>query len=199
MHKNGLIIFIRNPELGKVKTRLAKAVGDHKALEIYKALLIHTKDVAQSVECERFLFYTNSISEKDNWSSENFNKNVQVGNELGIRMSNAFQTLFDEGIEKVIIVGSDIAKLSTKIIEDAFSKLKTSDYVMGKALDGGYYLLGMKKPSPFLFEDIEWSTPNVGQETINKIKMNGKSISFVETLSDIDYIKDWEKWGWKLG
>jgi len=198
-YKKGLIIFIRNPELGKVKTRLAKSVGDLRALEIYTALLNYTRKIVQSTDCERFLFYADQITLNDNWSSVDFKKKVQVGNELGIRMSNAFQTLFDEGIEKAIIVGSDIAQLSSEIIEDAFLKLDHSDYVMGKALDGGYYLLGMKKPSPFLFQNIEWSTPNVAKETINKIiSKKNSTVAFVDILSDIDYIEDWEKYGWDL-
>ena len=195
---NGLIIFIRNPEKGKVKTRLAKSVGDEEALKIYKSLLNHTKEVVEAVDCKRFLFYSERIYENDGWSNQKFVKHIQKGQELGIRMENAFQTLFDEGVQKAIIVGSDIAELSTDIIDDAFEQLDQSDAVMGKALDGGYYLLGMKRPMPTLFRDMVWSTSKVGLETEKRIHQLGYSLSFVKTLSDIDHIEDWEQWGWEV-
>ncbi len=200
MKKNerGLIVFIRNPEKGKVKTRLANSVGDDQALKIYKSLLNHTRKVVEAVDCKRFLFYSVRIHEKDGWSDNHFDKYLQKGDELGIRMQNAFKTLFDNGIEKAVIVGSDIARLSPEIIENAFQSLDKTDFVMGKALDGGYYLLGMKSPTPSLFKNMVWSTSKVAEETIHRIHQLGKCVSLVESLSDIDFIEDWEQWGWEV-
>ena len=100
--------------------------------------------------------------------------------------------------DTAIIVGSDIAQIDTSIIEHAFAALSSHDYVIGPALDGGYYLLGMKRPSPELFRDMEWSTNQVAKITQERILETGGTVAFAPTLSDIDYADDWEKHGWEI-
>jgi len=195
--ERALIIFIRNPELGKVKTRLANGVGQQRALEIYKALLAHTREVALQVESLRLLFYSQNIQESDEWPSESFTKLQQEGNGLGERMENAFRSALSRA-EKAVIVGSDIAQIQPKILEDAFRALEESDYVIGPALDGGYYLLGMKQESPALFRGMEWSTPAVFEHTVKRIEAAGYNYALADTLSDIDYAEDWQEYGWEL-
>ena len=151
-----LIIFIKNPEKGKVKTRLAKTVGDDKALQIYLALMEHTRAIALSVEAQRYLFYSQSIGEQDDWSDQQFIKKIQASGDLGQRMEQAFSKALAEN-EKVLIIGSDCASLIATIVEQAFVALDDHDYVLGPAMDGGYYLLGMKKPSAFLFDQMPWN------------------------------------------
>ncbi len=198
MLSSALIIFIRNPELGKVKTRLAKSVGAEKALEIYKALLQHTRETVLQLDVNRLLFYVEEVNHKDKWSDEKFIKIVQEGDGLGDRMHNAFVTALQQ-YDKVVIVGSDIPQINPQILEEAFEKLDTKDFVIGPAMDGGYYLLGMKSPTPELFFDMEWSTPDVFNQTVDRIQKSGKSWHEVATLSDIDYVEDWEKYGWESG
>ena len=94
--KKALIIFVRNPELGKVKTRLAKSVGDEKALEIYKDLLRHTHEITLDVACDKFIFYADAINTTDIWENNLFNKELQIGNDLGQKMNNAFLKLFQK-------------------------------------------------------------------------------------------------------
>lgn len=197
MTKPALILFIRNPELGKVKTRLARDVGQDKALAIYKALLTHTRDTALAVDAQRLLFYSQAIPESDDWPSPAFTKFLQRGDDLGERMQLAFAQALEQA-DKAVIVGSDIAQITAEIISEAFQALEENDYVIGPALDGGYYLLGMKQPTPELFQNMEWSTPDVCQTTLDRISSLGRSYHKVTTLSDIDYAEDWERHGWSL-
>lgn len=192
--KIGVIVFTKNPELGKVKTRLAATVGDEKALEIYLELLEHTRNVLLSVDVNRYTFYSDFIDHSDNWSSQQFSKHLQEGEDLGIRMCNAFETIFKE-CSQVLIIGSDCAQLKPIHIENAIEELKLSNLVLGPSLDGGYYLLGMDDFYPSLFENIEWSTGEVLNKTISIAKNLNLQASQIEPLSDIDYIEDWEKHG----
>ena len=116
MNKNLLLIFTRNPELGKVKTRLAKTVGNETALEIYKYLLQKTRDISLQVSSDREVYYSVKIRSNDIWDSKNYQKNQQVGEDLGIRMQNAFKNGFDAGYKKVVIIGSDLYDLTSENI-----------------------------------------------------------------------------------
>ena len=194
--KNALIIFIKNIEKGKVKTRLAATVGDDKALQIYQALLGHTRKVASEVGAIRYLFYSSHL-EKDEWPEKDFEKHVQTGDDLGIRMANGFKKVFEKN-KNVVIIGSDCASLNSNILKRAFTLLTKTDFVVGPAQDGGYYLLGMNEYEPSVFENIEWSTESVFSKTIENIELLNKKYALLPVLSDIDYEEDWLKYGWKL-
>ena len=195
--KNALIIFIKNPEKGKVKTRLAKEVGADKALAIYRALLAHTRKIALAVPTQRFLFYSEYIDEKDGWSDKDFIKLLQIDANLGAKMANAFQQVLAQ-YKKAVIIGSDCASLTPEIVQKAFDKLETFPFVIGPAMDGGYYLLGMKKFRPEIFEQIEWSTASVLSSTIQRIESLEKKYYLLPELSDIDHKADWDKFGWTI-
>lgn len=188
MSKNALIVFTRNPELGKCKTRLAKVIGDKNALEVYKHLLQHTANVSLNVEASRYVFYSETINKNDFWNNNHFYKKLQNGNNLGERMQNAFEELFKLNYEKVIIIGSDLLDLNKTIIENAFKKLDNHDFTIGPAKDGGYYLLGMKKSHPSVFDIKDWGTKTVYKQTISKLIDN--SVYVLEILNDIDYVED---------
>lgn len=195
--ERALIIFVRNPEKGKVKTRLAKTLGEDQALAIYKALLAKTRAVAEGVDALRLLFYSVQVRDNDGWPDSKFEKRQQQGNDLGERMAHAFEVALQRA-ESAIIVGSDIAQIDTSIIEQGFAALSRHDYAIGPALDGGYYLLGMKRHSPELFRDMEWSTDQVAKITQERILEGGGTIGYAPTLSDIDYAEDWDKYGWEI-
>lgn len=192
--KRCLLIFVRRPELGKVKTRLAAEVGDQKALDIYKRLLAHTQEVSQKVDCVRHLWYVDQIVQDDSWSTDHFRKYVQVEGDLGARMKAAFAEALKDH-DQVIIVGSDCPQLSEEIVEQAFDSLSQSDTVIGPTFDGGYYLLGMKDLHADLFDDMKWSVDDVC--TVTKQRINNLSLTVTELprLSDIDYKEDWDKYG----
>lgn len=187
-----LLIFVKNPELGKVKTRLAKSIGDEEALQIYKYLLKYTHDVSKSLEVSRTVFYSNFIDENDIWEADQFSKHVQVPGDLGEKMKSAFNVAFENKLsERVVIIGSDCAELTRNDLVSAFEALELHDVVLGPAADGGYYLLGLKSFHPSLFDEINWSTSSVLNSTIEKAQKATLSIHLLRTLNDVDTIEDW--------
>jgi len=188
--ENLIITFTRNPELGKVKSRLAKSIGEVSALEIYKFLLEHTKNVLLKLDCDKAVYYSVKIRDNDIWDSKTFSKHQQIGNDLGERMQNAFANGFNKGYKKIIIVGSDLYDLNSEIINTAFNTLDKHDNVIGPAEDGGYYLLGMKTLHPSVFNIKNWGTETVYKQTISKL--NNNSVYVLDTLNDIDYVEDLE-------
>jgi len=127
----------------------------------------------------------------DDWSV-GFQKQIQSEGDLGKRMEAAFETVLEKE-SMAVIIGSDCPELSSELIEEAFKKLEIADIVIGPTHDGGYYLLGMKSPSGFLFENMEWSIDTVYQETINRIRSKSLLYTVLSTLSDLDNIHDLEK------
>lgn len=191
MSKNLLLIFTRNPELGKVKTRLAKTIGEKKALEIYKFLLNHTKKVTKNIACDKAVYYSVKVRKNDIWDASTYQKKQQLGEDLGIRMKHAFQDSFAAGYEKVLIVGSDLIDLSEDIIEKGFIQLASNDVVIGPAKDGGYYLLGVKSLPPNIFENKTWGTATVREDTLNDLK--DKKVHLLNELNDADIFEDIEE------
>lgn len=191
MSKNLLLIFTRNPELGKAKTRLAKTIGDEKALEIYTLLLQKTREITQNLSCDKAVYYSVKIRENDNWDKTIYQKHQQQGENLGVRMQNAFLNAFKAGYEKVMIIGSDLYDLTPNHINTAFEKLNHNDVVIGPAEDGGYYLLGLKTNHPSIFKNKEWGTESVRKDTLSNLK--NKNIFLLEELNDIDVYDDLKK------
>lgn len=189
--QKSLIIFVRKPEAGKVKTRLASQVGNEKALEVYIKLLQHTQQICHNVNADKYLFGTEL---EDDVSWDGFFQARQRGDDLGNRMMNAFNYLFEKNYEKVVIIGSDCPLLTAEIIEEAFNKLDETDIVIGPAEDGGYYLLGMKKLVPALFRNIQWSSATVFSDTIRILQSLSLTYFLLPELSDIDTEEDWLKY-----
>ena len=191
--KNTLLIFIRNPQLGKVKTRLARTLGDAEALRIYHILLSKTRAAALDCQAERCLWYSDFVDENDDWRPFAFQKRIQHPGDLGERMEAAFQMAFEAGAQKVVIIGSDCPELSGVVLQQAFDLLDSVDFVLGPVPDGGYYLLGMKALEPSVFYGIEWSTETVRAKTLEKIAALGKSFAQLPMLSDVDTEEDWRQ------
>jgi len=186
--KNLLLIFTRNPELGKCKTRLAAIVGKESALDIYKFLLKHTAELTQDVNAAKQVWYSEEIWEDDIWDTAHFDKRLQHGNDLGVRMANAFQEGFLSKFKRIVVIGSDMYDLSTEDIENAFEALKTHDFVIGPAEDGGYYLLGMNSFKATIFQNKTWGTKTVLQDTLNDLK--NENLMLLETRNDVDLYED---------
>ncbi len=197
---NALIIFIKNPVKGKVKTRLARTIGNESALDIYLQLLAMTRLLAENFKtAKRYVFYSDYIDTDDDWSNTIFEKKLQIGNDLGERMYNAFDEISKQN-QKVIIIGSDCPDITNEILQTGFEALDTHNYVLGPSLDGGYYLLGSStdfedfNKHQFLFENMIWSTDKVFPETENRIKKMKKKLLLLPTLNDIDDEEDWREW-----
>lgn len=196
-NSDALIIFTKNPELGKVKTRLAATTSNEYALKVYKELLRHTREIALAVKVNRNLFYSNEINNEDDWSNADFNKLLQYNGGLGERMQYAFEESFKHH-KKVVIIGSDCASLTPAIVEEAFAKLDEYPFVIGPTFDGGYYLLGMNSYEPHVFAEVEWSTESVFPTTLERFSELKKQHFELKTLSDIDFEEDWKKYGWEV-
>ncbi|WP_244534033.1 TIGR04282 family arsenosugar biosynthesis glycosyltransferase [Maribacter aquivivus] len=185
---NLLLIFTRNPEIGKGKRRLAATVGDQAAFDIYKFLLDHTVAITKNLYAEKEVYYSEEIWENDIWDNQKFGKKIQVGEDLGVRMANAFQEGFQNEYQKIIIIGSDMLDLSQEDLENAFKSLEKNDFVVGPAEDGGYYLLGMKQFMPALFKNKAWGTETVLKDTLADLE--NKTTALLETKNDVDYYED---------
>lgn len=188
MEKQLVIVFVKNMQLGKVKTRLAKSIGDEQTFEVYKALVAITeRETAKLEQCDVHIYFSDSISE-DLWPGKS--KFVQQGADLGARMKQAFAHSFSLGYQKVIGVGSDLPDLNAIIIAQGFSLLEQSDTVFGPAEDGGYYLIGMKKMHDCIFENKPWSTENLLDLTLQELTSLKISTALLPVLNDIDTIDD---------
>lgn len=190
--KRDLIIFVKNPVMGKAKTRLAASIGDVAALEVYRQLLAYTKHVVQKLDALKTVWYSSHVEKEDIWTKGGFNKKVQTGDDLGQKMKNAFEATFaQEKSDAVVIIGSDCAELEGRHVSEAFDALESNDIVLGPAKDGGYYLLGMRVFVPELFESIAWSTSTVAEQTLSAVKEKNLSYMILDELNDVDTVKDY--------
>jgi hypothetical protein len=190
MNKEAIIIFLKYPEIGRSKTRLAATIGNKNALKVYKELLSHTNLITKSLNCDKFLFYDKVSSSKMPWGDDIYQIAYQKETDLGGRMEDAFEQLFFKGYESILIIGSDCYELDQNVIENGFEKLKIKNVVIGPAKDGGYYLLGLNKMVKSLFSDVAWSTENVYSETVKILNSLNIEHETTPTLSDIDVFED---------
>jgi rSAM/selenodomain-associated transferase 1 len=188
-HPDALVIFVKNLVYGNVKTRLAATIGKEGAYAIYASLVWHTRSVTQNIQGDKFVYYSDEVEDDDAWD-DRFYKKIQHGTGLGERMMNALKDMFAEGYKNVVIIGSDCPALKEQIISNAFQQLESNDVVIGPAFDGGYYLVGMKELYPYLFEKMEWSTPEVFETTITRCKSLDLNFAILPRLHDIDEEKD---------
>lgn len=187
--QKGLIIFLRNPVSGKVKTRLAAGVGADAALQIYRKLVAHTLKAAAQSGARVYLFYDESLPEIARRTPD-VEYRLQEGKDLGARMYHAFQSLQVDGCDQSVIIGSDCPEITGDHIRRAFDSLREYDSVVGPADDGGYYLLGLTSPHPSLFTGKNWSTESVLEDTLADIRLLGWSFTTLPTLTDIDTVDD---------
>jgi rSAM/selenodomain-associated transferase 1/rSAM/selenodomain-associated transferase 2 len=194
---DSIIIFVRYPRKGQVKTRLAETTSSDFAINFYKLCAENLiRNIKKVPSVNRFVFYSNKNEKTEtiNWLGSKLLFAPQDGDDLGNRMKNAFQKVFSAGSQKVIIVGTDIPDLSKEVIVKAFELLDSNDVVIGPAKDGGYYLLGMKKMTVDLFEKIEYSTSSVLSETLLKTKKLNLTYHLLTELKDIDTEEDLVNW-----
>lgn len=191
--KEAIIIFLKYPELGRSKTRLAATVGAENALKVYEELLEHTHLITKDLNFKKYLFYDKVTPHKMPWGDDSYQTAYQVETDLGGRMSNAFEQLFQKGYERILIIGSDCYDLTTDILNEAMQKLNNKDVVIGPAKDGGYYLLGLTRWIPELFTNVKWSTDEVFKSTIETLEKLQISYGTTPILSDIDVYEDLPK------
>ena len=184
-----LILFLKYPEPGKVKTRLGAELGFELAAKLYELFIKQTFELAQNCSARQIFVAYEPLDRKDEFAEfvpKKFAIFPQEGKNLGERMLNAFQDAFARGYKNVAILGSDSPTLPLENIDDAFEKLSKSDLVLGPAEDGGYYLIGLNKAHCGLFENIEWSSDSVLQLTIESAKKLQLSYELLPSWYDVD-------------
>ncbi len=188
MTKELLIVFVKNPRIGRVKTRLAETLGDHAALSIYRKLVTHTHTITRSLPQEKVVFFSDFI--EPGLFDQNFLMEVQRGSDLGERMEKAFNWGFEQGYARICIIGSDCLELDSATILQGFESLKRNQVVIGPSEDGGYYLLGMRELHQDLFRDKSWSTEKVYSQTVDTINSLQLTHENLPVLKDIDHEGD---------
>lgn len=198
MSVTAFVIFIRFPHRGKVKSRLARTLGAEKATVFYRLCVQQIVGELDRVsgEAKKCLSYSDN-SDKDeiqHWIGSRFRLIPQVEGDLGQRLERSVRRLLKGSSGKAIIMASDVPDLSAEIMNNAVSALDNHDLVIGPCNDGGYYLIGMKKPHGELFEGISWSTNKVLEQTLAIAGKQGLSVFSLITLRDIDTGDDLEEW-----
>lgn len=180
--KNLLIVFLKEPKKGTVKTRLAKQTNDGFALRFYEACL---KDVWDRVKVFKPVFYSNT-----GFLYKNLPTSVQVGKDLGAKMCHAFMQEFENEYDNIVLIGTDTPHFEHKLLHEAFQALKTKPCVIGPSCDGGYYLIGFNKNGfeKKVFSGVQWSTSKVLHETLQRIHED--KVYFLQELNDIDTLQD---------
>jgi rSAM/selenodomain-associated transferase 1 len=199
MRNRAVIIFTKYPHKGKVKTRLAKGIGNELAAKFYKITAEYifneiSKLLNSGISC--YLYFDNESDEKSirKWIKHDFIFLIQHDTDLGNRMINAFKEVFDRGHSEVIIIGTDVPDITSEFLLQGFDELKKNDLVICPAADGGYNFLGIKKTSPFLFRNIEWSSETVLQKTLIIAEKQKLKIKLLKELNDIDTQPELMEW-----
>ena len=192
--QNCILFFIKSPERGQVKRRIAASLGETVATELYSTFVIDALVTLDTCGARVVVCFYPPEGEKSivAWLGKHHSYLPQRGADLGQRMKNAFIDAFDRGFQQVIIVGSDIPDLPRDVIEGAFESLKTRDAVIGPSFDGGYYLIGFKRDTfqPQAFEGIRWGTETVLQATTSYLRTKGLSLHTLRPWNDIDTVAD---------
>jgi len=192
-----LAVFVRHPEPGKVKTRLAKAYGDPFAAELYGYFVDDLLEALAPGSYHLEIFFTPAEREMEirRRFGVRFRYIPQEGEGIGDRMGKAFRSCFAKGFATTLLIGSDFPDLTAEVIEQAFQNLENGhDAVVGPACDGGYYLVGLAREQPGLFVDIDWGTGLVLEQTRAAIARHGLSYQLLPCLADVDRPVDLAAW-----
>lgn len=191
---NAVALFVRQPVPGRVKTRLAQAIGEINACTLYEAMVADVLVSIKTSGLPLFLFHDGLRPEglPEMWINAAHGVYGQEGSTLDERMRSAFERLYFSGIDKVILAGSDIPGLCAQILQSASDALDQCDVVLAPACDGGYCLVGFRKDSytSRIFCNIPWSTDQVLSATIDRCNECQIEVELLETLQDIDTIQD---------
>jgi rSAM/selenodomain-associated transferase 1 len=188
-------VFVKAPDAGAVKTRLAADIGAEQAAALYRRMgrTLVTECVAPGRH-RTFAWFApaSRVAAVLEWLEHCGLDGLrcQSGGGLGVRLTTAFDHHFREGARRVVVIGSDCPEVGVSLVERAFRALERHDLVIGPAMDGGYYLVGLKAPAPGLFQDIAWSTDAVYRQTLDHAARLGLSTAVLERLRDVDTVED---------
>jgi rSAM/selenodomain-associated transferase 1 len=193
-----LVFLVKYPEQGCVKTRLAKTLGDEHATGLYTCFILDMLATIEATSAMVCICYTPEHTEHRfrTWLGDQYLYMAQQGDDLGQRMTQAFQDAFQHGFERVLILGSDLPDLPLHCITRAFDQLQTVDSVIGPSGDGGYYALGFQKETffPEVFQDMLWSRSSVYAATLKKLEHHHVTFSVLPAWNDIDNLDELQQW-----
>lgn len=188
-----LLVFVKAPRPGQVKTRLAAALGAQAAADLYRRMAegVLARTAPRAGEYERLVCFApaDARAEIEAWLPAEALA-AQQGEDLGARMEAAFATAFAGGARLVAVVGSDVPRLAQEHVRAAWSALESHDVALGPTPDGGYYLLGLREPRPSLFRDVPWGTGDVQDVTLERARAGGLSVCLLPSLRDVDTEED---------
>lgn len=194
-HADRLVVFLKAPGDGPVKTRLAETIGPAAARDAYRRLVGALLERIEAIPRVELCFTpVEGAEEIQPWLRPGWLAVPQVGEGLGERLHSAFVEHFETDALRVIIIGSDCPEVTALDVEQAWLELEAHDVVLGPALDGGYWLIGLRAPQPTLFADIPWSTDRVFGETMCRAREADLRVALLRELSDVDTAADWERW-----
>jgi uncharacterized protein len=194
-----LIVFTRYPIPGKTKTRLIPALGAVGAADLHRQMTEHTLAQVRQLRADGMaieVHYAGATADRElaDWLGADLVYRAQGGGDLGERMALSIKTALQAGHDRVIIVGTDCPGLTIDVLQLAFEQLQDCDLVLGPAIDGGYYLIGLRRFMPELFVGISWGTSAVRQQTIEIAIELGLSMGDLPLLADIDRPEDLPIW-----
>ncbi len=189
-----VILFVKLPERGKVKSRLSRDMDWDFVLHLYDCMVQDMITMLKRSGVPFLICYDppGALEQMERWLGREYSYSPQTGNDLGERMEHAFARTFQEGIERVLLVGSDIPGLSRAVIAEAFESLAAQDAVIGPARDGGYYLIGFQKNGfdASIFRDMIWSTDAVYGETVMRLRGKNRKVHVLQQCTDVDTKED---------
>ena len=193
-YKNGVLVFIKSPETGKIKSRLSTSIDKEIVKSIYKLFVQDLLKNLEKLQYEKIICYhpKNASDEIKKWLGTDYIYLPQTGRNLGERLKNGFIQGFENGFTKLIAIGSDSPDMNIDFFNDAIKNLDSCDTVIGPSIDGGYYLIGFKKNSfyPEVFDDIPWSTEFVYKKSLDSINKANLKVHILPLWHDVDTIED---------
>ncbi|MCB1042095.1 MAG: TIGR04282 family arsenosugar biosynthesis glycosyltransferase [Acidobacteria bacterium] len=192
--KRCVVVYVKFPKTGEVKTRLGNDLGMEQACELYRdvaeRLITEVYPIGDAYQLVIFCDPSHAIEDYQNWLGHPFTFHHQVGDHLGLRLQNTVKQMIEDGFDKIIIVGSDCLGFDEETLSTWFSHLDQRDLLLGPTADGGYYLIGMSRNHPGVFHNIPWSTDGVMTATLNRIEDLGLSYWMLEERFDLDTLED---------
>jgi rSAM/selenodomain-associated transferase 1 len=197
--KQHLIIFTRYPEPGRTKTRLIPALGTVGAANLQRQMTEYTisqvKELQQATNVSLEVRFTGgNLQLMQNWLGLDLVYQLQGEGDLGLRMARSLFDAFQSDMKQVVIIGTDCPGVNFQILTKAFEQLHSFDLVLGPAIDGGYYLIGLRRFIPELFANIDWGTSQVLQQTVDIAAKLNVSRTYLSLLADVDLPEDLPIW-----
>jgi rSAM/selenodomain-associated transferase 1 len=190
-----LIVFLKSPSHGEVKTRLASQLDHDAAAAIYRVLINKTlRALFHETEVELRFSPDDAWDDIQPWLRDTWHAHPQGNGDLGTRLERAAEVAFSGGASRVVIIGTDCPALEARDLHLAWNALATHDLVVGPSMDGGYWLIGTQVWPSGIFRDIPWSTSDVLATTLQRAAEHRFRVHQLRPLLDIDTLQDWRRW-----